>query len=556
MKIYKIHPAFGIARLGDSVGNIPDVNFFHGPEIPGVLASPAGGNYRDTAGFLKRQGARFRIFEYDDANPSIAPREIIVGGNVSQIKWTVHLANKKAFWHKFNGLTGEDGNYPPNSLRNGDDTIPVATRRQRYVIDFGPRTLSAPNQTSAFTKGTSVGFQETFPGPLQNGSPVEITTLGEIQTDADGHLTVLGGHGISGTRAAGLELPSFVNNREWFDDTSDGPVTAEIVMADGTPHGATPAWVIITPPDFAPVVENVVTLYDVVYDLAVRNFNFAPTLFANQQFSGTYEPSFTREVYPILRRASDQGEVQQIAINHHKFTSPQTLDALSKKPFVPIAGVLSPARIFAKLRDPANWHETISDSLMPKLFGDENEESSLTLTPSQYHVMRQWSLGIFQADWPGSLPQPPSIITPDGLDRAALEACAGGGFFPGIEAGWIMRRAAIYQSPFRFHPEDPNGDETVFDRLTPGSVTMRSAVPWQADFFDCQVHWWPAQRPDQVRPTPAAGAMRVNWHRGIARDDGNNSLEHLGMVTNWSKLGILKKDPVTGVNFEDERTLP
>jgi len=29
-------------------------------------------------------------------------------------------------------------------------------------------------------------------------------------------------------------------------------------------------------------------------------------------------------------------------------------------------------------------------------------------------------------------------------------------------------------------------------------MTKRMAVPWQADFFECNEHWWPSQRPDVV----------------------------------------------------------
>ena len=49
--------------------------------------------------------------------------------------------------------------------------------------------------------------------------------LGEIFTDDDGRLMVLGGHGVSasydGTRAI-----TFANNEGWHDDVSDGPVNA------------------------------------------------------------------------------------------------------------------------------------------------------------------------------------------------------------------------------------------------------------------------------------------------------------------------------------------
>src|SRR5262245_5121506 len=64
----KIHPAIGIAR----VGNSPD-EFFIGPEIPGGFDPPSGG-YKDAGDLnkgipprIKRQAARFRIFAYNTA---------------------------------------------------------------------------------------------------------------------------------------------------------------------------------------------------------------------------------------------------------------------------------------------------------------------------------------------------------------------------------------------------------------------------------------------------------------------------------------------------------
>src|SRR5258708_24188832 len=38
----------------------------------------------------------------------------------------------------------------------------------------------------------------------------------------------------------------------------------------------------------------------------------------------------------------------------------------------------------------------------------------------------------------------------------------------------------------------------VYDKVEPGDVTKWMAVPWQADFYECNTHWWPAQRPDDV----------------------------------------------------------
>jgi hypothetical protein len=56
----KIHPAIGIARLGNS-----PTDFFIGPEIPLDHTAPAGG-YKDASCRVKRQAARFRLFGYDN----------------------------------------------------------------------------------------------------------------------------------------------------------------------------------------------------------------------------------------------------------------------------------------------------------------------------------------------------------------------------------------------------------------------------------------------------------------------------------------------------------
>src|SRR3954471_4473542 len=66
---YRIHPAIGIARVGDS----PD-DFFVGPEAPGIspeLQKPGApsarpGKYKDQQHRIKRQGARFRIYAYTE----------------------------------------------------------------------------------------------------------------------------------------------------------------------------------------------------------------------------------------------------------------------------------------------------------------------------------------------------------------------------------------------------------------------------------------------------------------------------------------------------------
>ena len=82
---YCIHPAIGIARLGDSPGE-----FCISPEKPASLPiacddqgnprlSPDGQSevtvtkFKDAAGRIKRQAARFQIYVYDEDSPEGRP---------------------------------------------------------------------------------------------------------------------------------------------------------------------------------------------------------------------------------------------------------------------------------------------------------------------------------------------------------------------------------------------------------------------------------------------------------------------------------------------------
>lgn len=57
----KIFPSIGIARLGDS-----EKEFFLVPEAPGIAPEPEGG-FKDKDRRIKRQGARFRLYGFDEA---------------------------------------------------------------------------------------------------------------------------------------------------------------------------------------------------------------------------------------------------------------------------------------------------------------------------------------------------------------------------------------------------------------------------------------------------------------------------------------------------------
>jgi len=208
--------------------------------------------------------------------------------------------------------------------------------------------------------------------------------------------------------------------------------------------------------------------------------------------------------------------------------------------------------------------------------------SFLSLTQVQYALLEQWAKGNFDPDWSGSEPPipPPGEITPEGLDRAALENCVGGPFYPGIEVSWLIRRKELYSEPFRLlipktpETESPGSLPLRIGPLDfgPGFFSQQMALPWQADFYDCHKEehttpgkknyffmWWTAQRPDDV--FPSGGDEQVRWVREFdkhAKDpadpDALDNFERFNqMQKNWPKLKFLIRAPQdANHDFEEE----
>jgi hypothetical protein len=507
---YRIHPAIGIARVGDS----PD-DYFIGPEVPGIpptLNKPDGsssqpGKYKDGQHRIKRQGARFRVYEYteDAAGAVTGVREITAAE--ATIEWEVHLANRKAAAPLFKG----------GGRRN------AGKAESDLVIDAGAQRISGANQPMQKLAGK---FMRT---------DVE---LGALLTDTAGRLIVLGGHGKSQS-PEGSPLSEkdddFADNEGWCDDVADGPVKATVrLTGSAAPFIADPAWLIVAPPDFAPPIGNVVTLYDAVYNVMAR-FD------AGLAVGDASKISFTRDIYPILRRVSYLQWVSNVAAGQHGHGGPncfiEHLSELSSNK--PQDNELR-SEIFQALRKPQG-----GGGNMPKLPPLAKKAPGATLTPTQYKRMDLWAQGKFEADWPGAEPAPtpfdklPERDRPQALDRAALEGCVGGPFFPGIEASRLLLEDATYdrKRPFRISAD-----------LPAGKLTAGMAVPWQSDFHDCSVEkgadWWPGQRPNQVRRGQQSGVEWVpeEWHRA-------------DMAQSWSKLGFVVEKTTAGKleYVEDER---
>jgi hypothetical protein len=464
--VYKIHPAIGIARVGNSD------DFFVGPERIGERPNPPGG-FKDAQCRVKRQAARFRIYAHHDDG---TVEEI--DKTKAKISWTVELANKKAaFPGRGNAGSAADLSITP-----------------------GTRTINGPNQHKLFDNGT-----------IKFASTVTTVPLGEIRSDPENHLLVLSGAGKSAS-PVGTGLGDFWKNADWYDDISDGPVSATIrLLADNSTPPVTGAWVIVAPPKFAPHQDSVMTLYDRLLQVMVTaGLAAAPTA-----------TSYTKDIYPILQRARDIRWVIDIPPTAMTWADPVTSDALR-------------TAIFNSLKVPGGGGDDMPQ-LNPPDSGDPSDFQTDRLTNEQFAHMQRWKDDNYSNDWSGP-PPPEAAISPEGLDRAALEACVGGSFYPGIEAGGLPQSASTYypglggdSRPIANAAHYTEAFRLDHASVSAGDITAAMALPWQADFTDCADNWWPVPRPNQVI---RGGTPGQDWLGGTI-----GSLED--MVEKWSQLGFV-----------------
>ena len=438
--------------------------------------------------------------------------------------------------------------------------------------------------------------------------------LGELRVDPAGRLLVLGGLGKSESTKPDNPIGSNVcdedywaNNDFWYDDISDGPVTATVTLPNGrriaidNPQDA--AWVVVAPPKYAPGIEPIVTLYDVIREVAL----------CKGWIKDHPDVMFHRDIYPTLRRAAEMSWVNKEARRGHGFDKRGDFrashgiqgDNASKEEAAPkmkvnrallASFVLAAdsdqaralrARIFGRLRNPqADEKQKVEQArarYMPPLSGDRDDrtvadpaggdeaveafDTWMSILPSQYRKFERWKDGEFTTGPKPAYPSFESIKDGDeqteALQRAALEPCIGGAFFPGIEVAWTVREPDLYATAFRINSRT----------VRPGDLTKYMCVPWQADFYDCRDSWWPAARPDDVIPEEVfeeankawkpgqpklseALEGRVKWDRGLgvttlfrrpwhnpadAADDPRDS-ERRGcddMVRYWHEMGFV-----------------
>lgn len=495
----RIHPGIGISRVGNGCG------YFYAPEVPYPMP-PKPDGYKDAQGYINRQAQRFRIYGYDKKGQVLGE----ITAPEAEIAWTVHLANKKAAWYCFDfALDLPEAKGAQSARRNAQIQ---GTGRSGLAIDAGAQTIGGPNRKSAPLLGWFV--RKDY-----------LVDLGELQTDANGRLIVLGGKGKSGTPFAHNSLTTFANNDGWHDDASDGPVTATVKLRDGRTLEADPAWVVVTPPNYAPDIVTVQTMYDVMYDALSQSFTAPPK-----------QPSFTEHIQPIFEQLCDGQWVNEGFAALFGWNAPNDFSRDEFMERLAIADQSHAAlrrQIFKFFRNPGATDQ--QPTQWPPIYGDAyysfqgTPRVALALTPTRYAFLQAWVDGHFIPNYkPRGKALPfDSLAEADGpraLDRAALHFCMGGPFHPGCEMTWPMRNASIYRDVFRIRMRPAGVPEPDFgDFLTaatavaqggplaasgPGDITRWMAVPWQADTASCLSGYdppdhnlptfWPARVPNDV----------------------------------------------------------
>lgn len=521
----KIYPPIGIARLGDSTD---DEGWFVIPDEPHEkMSSDEKFSYRDAHGAIKRQAAEFRIVAFD-ANDEVIG-ELHADEARVRIQWTVELANTKAEWYEFRG-TGDALGQFRHSLDLGPAADAWARRnsdtRDRSTLRIcpGPRDIAGISQQNGQAENAD---KYSFIGRFRNSD----VYLGELRTDRHGRLLVLGGRGVSRSVADNEEekrdqearylqwIQDYANNDSWHDDTSDGPVRAAVEVDGNRVPVKGGAWVIVAPPDFAPDIGNIVTLYDAMEDAALRHRLSDPLAMLRP----TDQVEYWHDIAPILARLDAYSWVNELGLRGHGFQKSASflndrtvVEALS----TPSSSIGSEyrSRIFSVIREPVydvgpeasreRAKRQATAFFMPPLSGDEGDRAEgeprtwLSVTRAQHERLRRWQEGDFMAAPVAgskvhasaeSLALPESNPRGDGsglvaLIRSVLERACGGAFYPGIEITSICREKELYSEAFRIDT----------DKFQAGDMTKYMACPWQADFYECRDAWWPAQRPDSI----------------------------------------------------------
>ncbi|MFT6138301.1 MAG: hypothetical protein ACJAUJ_001392 [Salibacteraceae bacterium] len=505
---FRIYPSIGIARMGNGPATKKEVVF--SPEVPWKNLFETDIVPHTLEGALKKQAQRFYIYKCDsDGNPTekISPNDY-------DIEWFVEVANKKPFWYDFNNSLDlsvnlennknlskkffEDRIAPGISASSRNPNIPSEGVDERGIPNSRKELVNGPNFGSVSLANGRMELEGLFPFPRKGevsniANKMKTTSksvkLGTIEYDNDesnpktnGSLIFYSGDGVSASLNPSDLNTDFADNSNWYDDICDGRVTAKITPKEGgetilLDSAQAAAWVASAPPDYAPQINPISSLYDLVTgadpsELKTNESSclsmILPLFFKFYQMqwvnlSDFLAPSFKEAIDKITAK----GNFKFLYENKEEGkTTRQAIFSLFRNPryeyinegIIPSKDVTD----FNALGIPALPHK------LPYYVGDGvNYPGSpaqwFAIPPFLYDQLEQWSKGNFTTPEDFNAFKPLDIIqlgeyyqsnfvnaannpkkAPLLMTRAVLETLYGGGFHPGVELTWPMRHAQMY----------------------------------------------------------------------------------------------------------------
>lgn len=503
---FRIYPSIGIARMGNGPATKDQVIF--SPEVPWENLYDTQQNYITEDGALKKQAQRFYIYECDDDGKPICA----ISEEDYDIHWSVEVANKKPFWYDFNNsldlsVVADNQNLSPNFVEKNIAPGVGAKRRNPNVLDQGIRQeggydyrkelVNSPDAVAVNASHKRQEIRGKF--PFTKGKALSLlakslhtnakqVNLGTAEYD-EGTLIFYPADGISASLNPSDLNTDFADNSNWYDDICDGRITATIKSKDGKTEyqltdSESAAWVASAPPDYAPQIQPISTMFDLVCGAA----------------NDTYEPELSL-VFPMMYRL-----YRMQWVNLGDFLSPsfkETMDKLAKEK--KFKYIYDKGNTPEERKEATEIREMIFHLFRNPIYNYDNEpiipSKDMTNINNRGSGTEELKLPYYPGDgidYPGSPAQwfaiPPMIYeelrkwkdgefeTPDSFDfkninqmgrfyrkrfkqaakdearkpllmtRAVLETLYGGGFHPGVELTWPMRHNQMYAENKMIYP--------------------------------------------------------------------------------------------------------
>lgn len=468
------------------------------PEIPWANLFETDENYLTEEGQLKKQAQRFYIYECDpNGNPTrqVNPEDY-------DIKWSVEVANKKPFWYDFNNsldlsVLSENQNLTPNFAKNDLAPGVGAKRRNPNVLNqenrneganFRKELVNNPGIVSVNAKSKRTTIKGQFPmntfakkSYLADSMKLEAkkVDLGTIEYD-NGTLIFYSADGTSAALNPSDLNTDFADNSNWYDDICDGRITASVTYKKGSNAGTTvelndpcsAAWVATAPPDYAPQIQPISTMYDLIAGAA--NEKYTPELslifplfyrlyrmqwvnlgdFLAPSFKETIDKLVAEDKFKYIysEKSSKEGNEIRASI-FNMFRNPAY--PMSNEPIIPSNQTTDITNLGSGTEDlllpyyagdgidypgsPAQWF-----AIPPMLYKElENWRDGNFYTPPEFHFKDMDEMGAYYQNLfiesAKDDKKKPLLMT-----RAVLETLYGGGFHPGVELTWPMRHDNIY----------------------------------------------------------------------------------------------------------------